>query len=63
MLPDNTYIIPSEKGDILYAPLSRFIRRISDVTEKVARPSQVINIDKGNSDYSFRWGHVVIIPT
>lgn len=63
MLPDNIYIIPSEKGDILYAPLSRFIRRISDVTEKVAIPPQVINIDKGNSDYSFRWGHVVIIPT
>lgn len=63
MTPDNTYIIPSEDGDLLYAPLSRFVCRISDNSAKVTIPPQVVKINEANSDYSFLWGHVIIIPT
>lgn len=63
MNPDNIYIIPSNNGDILYAPLSRYVCKIYDSKDKVAIPPQVISTDKGDLNYSFRWGHVIIIPT
>lgn len=63
MIPDNTYIIQSENGDILYAPLSRHVCRIPCDISKVTIPAPVINIDKSNSDFSFLWGHVIILPT
>lgn len=60
---DNTYIIPTENGDIIYAPLSHFVHLLSDKTNKIAIPPPVVNIKDTNHDYEFQWGHLIVIPT
>ena len=59
---DNTYIIPSPEGDLIYAPLSRFLCRLSSFDSSIGIPPAIYNFSEGG-DYSKRWGHLVVIPT
>lgn len=61
-MDDNTYIIHSAEGDFIYAPLSRFLCKLSNFDTSSGIPPAIFKFANG-VDYPKRWGHLVVIPT
>ena len=58
----NTYIIPSPQGELIYAPLSRFLCKLSDFDSSLGIPPAIYDMSDCMA-HSQRWGHIVVIPT
>ncbi len=60
---ENIYIIHSEHDDYIYAPLSRYLHKLSLKSEsKIEIPPSVYTIPT-NNNYLQRWGNIIVIPT
>lgn len=61
-MTDNTYIIPTENGEYVYAPLSRYMCKLSEFISGNDIPPPFYNVSRKEVN-SNRWGHLIIIPT
>ncbi len=61
-MDDNTYIIPAPGGDLIYAPLSGYLCRLSSFDSSIGIPSAIYEFSN-IGEYPKRWGHLVVIPT
>lgn len=57
---ENVYILPSKYGDYLYAPLSRYLKKIS--SNDIDIPAPLFSVSR-EGNYEHRWAHLIVIPT
>lgn len=57
---ENIYILPSQSGDYVYAPLSRFIEKVG--SNDIEIPAPLFSVSN-KDNYEYRWAHLIVIPT